>query len=36
LKMAIALALGRHAFRRRAGASLAAMAAASILGLLLA
>lgn len=36
LKMAIALTLGRHAFRRRAGASLAAMAAASVLGLLLA
>jgi uncharacterized membrane protein (DUF4010 family) len=36
LKMTIALTLGRHAFRRRAGASLAAMAAASVLGLLLA
>jgi uncharacterized membrane protein (DUF4010 family) len=36
LKMAIALAFGRYAFRRRAGASLAAMAAASALGLLLA
>jgi uncharacterized membrane protein (DUF4010 family) len=36
LKMTIALTLGRHAFRRRAGASLAAMAAASLLGLLLA
>ena len=36
LKMTITLTLGRHAFRRRAGASLAAMAAASALGLLLA
>ena len=36
LKMTIALTFGRYAFRRRAGASLAAMAAASALGLLLA
>jgi len=36
LKMTITLTLGRYAFRRRAGASLAAMAAASALGLLLA
>ena len=36
LKMTIALTFGRYAFRRRAAASLAAMAAASALGLLLA
>lgn len=36
LKMGIALALGRHTFRRRAGLSLAAMAVASVLGLLFA
>ena len=36
LKAIIALTLGRHAFRRRAAASLATMAAASALGLLLA
>jgi uncharacterized membrane protein (DUF4010 family) len=36
LKMTIALTFGRYAFRRRAGASLAAMAAATALGLLLA
>ena len=35
LKAAIALTLGRHTFRRRASVSLAAMAAASALGLLL-
>jgi uncharacterized membrane protein (DUF4010 family) len=34
LKMTIALTFGRYTFRRRAGASLAAMAAASALGLL--
>lgn len=36
LKMTIALTFGRYAFRRRAAVSLAAMAAASALGLLLA
>ena len=36
LKATVALAIGRDAFRRRASASLAAMAAASALGLLLA
>lgn len=36
LKMIIALTVGRHAFRRRAGAGLAALAGACALGLLLA